>query len=200
MARLYASSVAARRNPAIAAALAKVAASQSAVSAATRQLLPNIFATATLTGRASGWAPSSGDTPYGAGLLPDVPNWDVGVVLQWNLFDATVLARRAAAKKREDAARADLELVHLAVGLDAERAFIALDAALQALPNLQTAVDAAVANQRQADARFKGGLGTIVELADAEALLTNAQLQLAVGQFDVARARAALGRAMGKKP
>jgi outer membrane protein TolC len=70
--------------------------------------------------------------------------------------------------------------------------------ALKAVPGLQVAVDAARANQAQAEARFKAGLGNIVELADAEALLTNAQLQLAVGQFTVARARATLGRVMAQ--
>jgi outer membrane protein TolC len=191
---------AAERNPAIVAALAKLDAQHAAVRAVTRELLPNIVASASLTGRAGGAAPSSGaaDVPYGEGWLPDVANWHVGLILQWNLFDATVLARRSAAKAREDAARADLDLARMSVGLAAERAYLELDSALRTLPGLQAAVDAARANQAQADARFKAGLGTIVELADAEALLTNGQLELAVGQFTVARARAALGRVMAQ--
>ena len=188
---------AAERNPAILAAIARLDAEHAAVRAVTRELLPNVFASAALTGRAGGAAPSSGDTPYGSGWLPDVANWHLGLVLQWNLFDATVLARRSAAQSREDAARAELDLSRTNVGLAAERAYLDLDAALQTLPRLQTAVDAARANQAQADARFKAGLGTIVELADAETLLTSSQLELAVGRFNVARARAALGRAMG---
>ncbi len=189
---------AARRNPAILAALAKLDAQHAAVSAVTRELLPNIFASASLTGRAGGAAPTSSDTPYGGGWLPDVANWHLGLILQWNLFDATVLARRAAAKAHEDAARADLDLTRMSVGLAAERAYLDLDAALETLPGLQAAVDAARANQAQADARFKAGLGTIVELADAESLLTNSQLEFAVGQFTIARARAALGRVMAQ--
>ncbi|MCA1665176.1 MAG: TolC family protein, partial [Myxococcales bacterium] len=98
----------------------------------------------------------------------------------------------------EDAARADLELARMTVGLAAERAYLDLDAALKTLPGLQEAVEAARANQAQAEARFKAGLGNIVELADAEALLTNSQLEFAVGQFTVARARATLGRVMAQ--
>ena len=192
---------AAERNPAIVAALAHLDAQHAAVSAVTRELLPNVFASASLTGRAGGAAPSStmasGDT-YGGGWLPDVANWHVGLVLQWNLFDAAVLARRAAATARQEAARADLALARRSVGLAAERAYLDLDAALKTLPGLSAAVDAARANQAQADARFKAGLGTIVELADAEALLTNIQLELAVGQFNVARARSSLGRVMAQ--
>ena len=41
------------------------------------------------------------------------------------------------------------------------------------------------------------GLGTVVELADAESLLTASQMDLAIGEFEVARARAQLGRAIG---
>src|SRR6185503_13375146 len=150
------------------AALARRDAQHAAVSAVTRELLPNLSASAALTGRAGGAAPSSGaaDVPYGDGWLPDVANWHVGLILQWNLFDATVLARRAAAKAHEDAARAELDLARMSVGLAAERAWLELDAALKTVPGLQTAVDAARANQAQADARFKAGLGTIVELAD----------------------------------
>ncbi|HWE29010.1 MAG TPA: TolC family protein, partial [Polyangia bacterium] len=136
--------------------------------------------------------------PTGDGWLPDVPNWHVGLILQWNIFDATVLARRDAAKARAEAAKADLEVTHFGVNLATERAWLGLSAALDALPGLRATVDAATANNAQADARFRAGLGNIIELADSEALLTNAQLELAVGQFTVARARSELGRVIGQ--
>jgi outer membrane protein TolC len=75
-----------------------------------------------------------------------------------------------------------------------------LDVATAALPALQRAVDAAQANHAQAEARFNGGLGTAVELSDAEALLTDAQIQLAVGQFALSRARARLARVLAEAP
>jgi outer membrane protein len=84
------------------------------------------------------------------------------------------------------------------VALGTERGFVSLNAALHSLPGLRLSVEAAKANQAQAEARFRAGLGNIVELADAENLLTRAELELAVGLFGVARARAALGRAMGQ--
>jgi outer membrane protein TolC len=193
--------LAAQKNPAILSAMAKLDAQHAHVRAVTRELLPIVFASAGLNGRAGGALPSSGnaaDVPYGDGWLPDVVNWHLGLVLQWNLFDGTVLARRAAAKAREQAAHADLELSRMNVDLSTERAWLDLQEALETLPGLQAALGAARANEAQADARFKAGLGTIVELADAEALLTNAELELAIGQFGVARARAALGRVMGQ--
>jgi outer membrane protein TolC len=68
----------------------------------------------------------------------------------------------------------------------------------EALPALQRALDAAVANYDQADARFKAGLDTQLELADAEALRTDAEIQLAVGRFQLAVARARLAHLMGQ--
>jgi outer membrane protein TolC len=191
--------IAAQRNPAIAAALARVRAQTWSTKEITRELLPNLFASAGLNGRAGGMAATAGGpTAYGDGWLPDIANWHLGLVLQWNLFDGTVLARREASKAREQAMQADLELERMVTALGAEKSWLDLDAALRALPGLAQAVAAAQANQQQADARFRAGLGTIIELADAEALLTNAQLELAVGQFTVARARAVLARMMGQ--
>lgn len=189
---------AAQKNPAVVAALARVEAQRSTTTAIFREMLPNVFASGTLSGRAGGALPASGDTPFGAGWLPAVGNWHLGLVLSWNIFDATILSRRAASKSREEATRADLETIRTAVALYAERSYLDLDAALKALPGLAAGLEAARANQAQADARFRAGLGNIVELADAETLLTNAQLELAIGRFAVARGRAALGRAMGK--
>jgi outer membrane protein TolC len=189
--------IAAEKNPLILAGVSRLHAQESATRAITRELLPNLSASAGLSGRAGG-AASSGNAPYGDGWLPDVANWHLGLFLQWNIFDGTVLARRSASRAREEAMRADLDLARMSVTLGAERSYLNLDAALKALPGLALAVDAARANQAQADARYRAGLGTVIELADAETLLTNAQLELAVGQFTVARARAELGRAMGE--
>lgn len=187
------------RNPAVAMAVARVDTQHRLRKSLLHELTPNLVASATLSGRAGGVAPSNGEIPYGAGWLPSIGNWHVGLVLQWNVFDASVLTRRSALLAREQAAEADLEAVRAAVRLAAERAFLELDAAKRAQPSLAELVKAASANQAQAEARFRAGLGTAVERADAEALLTNAQLELAIGRFELARARAVLGRVIGEQ-
>ncbi len=191
-----------QRNPAIAVALSQLESQHATTKAIGRELLPNLFLSAGLSGRAGGAAPGNPPNqalvPFGDGWLPDVPNWHLGLVLQWNIYDATVLARRSASKAREEAARADLDLARMAIALGVTRAYLDLDAALKARPGLGIAVDAARANWQQADARFRAGLGTIVELTDAETLLINAELELAIGRFTVARSRAELGRVMGE--
>ncbi len=190
---------AAKRNPAIAAALSHLAAQTATTRALGRELLPNLFAAATLSGRAGGVTPTSGDVPTGDGWLPDIFNWSLGPVLQWNVFDATMRARRDAAQAREAVARADVDVARLNVALGTQRAWLDLVAALDVLPGLGKAVDAARANQAQAEARFKAGLGTIIDVTDADTLLIRAQLELAIGQFTVARSRATLARTMGER-
>ena len=69
---------------------------------------------------------------------------------------------------------------------------------MQALGALQRGAEAARANYDQADNRFRVGLGTSTELADAQALRTEAEIQLAIGQFQVARTRAGLDRAIAE--
>jgi outer membrane protein len=189
------------KNPLVLIALARLRARESTTRATMRELLPNLFASAGLSGRAGGAAPSSGsaDIPYGEGWLPDVANWHLGVFLQWNIFDGTVLAKRAASKTREEAARAELDTARQSTVLAVERAYLDLDAASKSLPGLTAALQAARANHSQAEARFKAGLGTVVELTDAEALLTSAELDLAIGQFAIVRARAVLGRVMAER-
>jgi outer membrane protein TolC len=123
-----------------------------------------------------------------------VPNWDVGLVLRWPLYDPVVNARRGAAGARAEAARADAATLSQQETAAVEQAYVSLDVARNALGSLAEAVEAARANYAQAEARFKAGLGTSLELADAESLRTDAEIQLAVGEFDALRARALIGR------
>jgi outer membrane protein TolC len=187
------------RDPAILQALSELRASEAATRALGAELRPDLSATATLSGRAGGATPSgTGSLPPGSGWLPDVPNWDVGLVLNVPLFDGVVMARRDAAKARE---RVFAEQLALAAQRDIaaiREAYVATDVARTALPGLARAADAARANYAQAEARFDAGLGTSIELADAEAIRTNAEIQLALGQFELARARAAFGRTIAE--
>jgi len=99
-------------------------------------------------------------------------------------------ARARASKAREEEQRFLLEDARQGVIADVRGAYTALSVAKAVLPSLDRAVDAARANQEQAAARFKSGLGTSVELAEAEALRAEAEIRKALGEFDVARARA----------
>jgi outer membrane protein TolC len=183
-------------DPAILAYDAELQAQEAQTHAALMGLFPDLTLTSTLSARAGGAPLSNGQSS--SGYNPDVPNWDVGVLLSWQLFDEGVLARRRVFEHLEEARRQELDAAKLNAGAAVEQAYAAVDVALRALPALQDSVQAARANLAQADARFRAGLGTSLELADAEAVQVDADIQLALGRFEYDRARARAARALGE--
>jgi outer membrane protein len=187
------------RDPFLAEALAQLKASEQRTRAVGAELRPDVSLTATLTGRAGGAQPTgAGQIPSGNGWLPDVPNWDVGLVLSWPLFDGTISARQDAARAAEQVRRDEIDVTREQEVARVRQAYVQVGVARSALVALENAVIAAHANYDQADARFKAGIGNAVELADAEAVRTDAEIQRALGQFELAQSRAAFGRAVAE--
>jgi outer membrane protein len=180
------------------AARARVRAEEGRARAIEAESRPNLFLTAGLSGNAGGATPSSGSAAPDHGLLPLVPNWDAGLVVAWPLFDATVNARTDRARAQQDVARTEAEVVRQKIVASVDQAYLDVEAARDALPVLVHSLAAAVANYDQASARFEVGMGNAVELADAEELRTDAEIELALGAFELARTRAALGRLMAE--
>ena len=182
------------RDPVMAQTLAQLKAAEDRTRAVGALLRPNLLATATISGRAGG----AGVAPAGDGWAPDVPNWDVGLLLSWPLFDGTISARRDAAAAAERVQHDEIDVVHEQEVAAVRQTFVQVQVSRSALVALENTVVAARANYDQADARFKAGIGNAVELADAEAVRTDAEIQLALGQFDLARSRALFGRAVAE--
>lgn len=187
-------------DPALAGARAQTVALEQQAALIAGRRRPTLLATASFSGRSGGAAPSSGTTLPGAGFLPGIANYDLGVVLSWPLLDVAVRHQQEAAEARARAAQQDVEAAKVRVSQRAlqlaERARVA-DVSLVALEN---AASAARANAAQADARFKAGLGTSLEIADAELLRTDAEINVALGRFEALTARAALETAMAEEP
>ena len=192
-------SAAAARDPRLLQAIAALRVQERQTTAIGAQLRPDLSLTGTVSGRAGGAPPSgNGEAATGGGWLPNVPNWDVGVALSWSIFEGTIQARKDASRAREQVRREEVLGVRQEEVAAIRQAYAAVEVARAVLPGLQHAVEAAHANYAQADARFRAGLGTSVELADAEALRTEAEIHLALGEFEIARARAAFGRSIAE--
>lgn len=187
------------REPRLRAAISALRAQRERTRAIGAEMRPDLFVSASVNARAGGAAPSGGaPIPPGGGWLPDVPNWDALLVLNWPLYDPAVSARREVSRQQEAVRQAELDALKERLGALMQQRLAEAEVARAALPALERASTAAQSNLAQAEARFKAGLGTSVELADAEALLTEAQIQLAIGHFDEARARARLARALSE--
>jgi outer membrane protein TolC len=185
-------------SPTVLESRARIEAQRGATKALEAQTRPNLLATASVSGRAGGASPSSGPVPYGDGWVPGVPNYDVGVVITWPIVEPIWDRRAEASRAREQAYAYEADAL-----LKSQRGLISgayTEAAVsqQTLGALQRGADAARANYEQAENRFRVGLGTSTELADAQALRTEADIQLAIGRFQMARTRAALERAIAE--
>ncbi len=165
------------RDPRILQALAQLHADERRTVAIGAEQRPNLALSGSISGRAGGADPSSGVAANGNGWIPNVPNWDVGAVFSWPLFDPIVRAREDASRATEEVRRDELAQTRFEQGAAIRRAYVGVLVARDALPGLQRAVEAALANYAQADARFKAGMGTSVELADAEALRADADIR-----------------------
>ena len=183
------------RDPALRAALARLAGQQALTRATQRQWAPNLALTASVSGRAGG-APINGGPSGNTGWLPAVPNWDIGLVLSTTVFDGVLLARRNQSQAMEEVLRHEIDMTRRRLLADIQRAYTSFRVAEATLPTLLAAESAAQKNYDQASARFRAGLSTSVELADAEALRTDAEVQLAIGRFEVSRARATFNRSV----
>lgn len=181
-------------DPDIRAALASEYASQQNTRAVRAELRPDLFLSASASARAGGAKLSNGSLASGDGFAPTVPNWDVGVVFAWPIYDGVVSARTHAAAAREQVAAAEFASLKQRIVASVQQAWTRAQSALQAMPSLEKAAEAARANEQQSSARFKGGLGTSLDVADSEQLLVQSEVELAAGRFDYARARAQLTR------
>lgn len=187
-----------QRDPRLAAAIARLQETEQRARAIGSELRPDLSVTTTLSGRAGGAPSSSGLVPTGEGWLPVVPNWDGGLILTWPLFDGVIAARRDAATVEEQQRRDEIDVERLRVVSRARETYEQVQVAHSAVVALENAVVATHANWAQADARFRAGIGNAVELADAEAVRTDAEIRLALGEFDLERSRAAFGRAIAE--
>ena len=185
-------------DPAIFEATKRADAQHAQTNAIAATMRPYVFATASVSARAGGGPPSSGTAAALDGWAPEVPNYSAGIVVTWPIFEATVRARVAAATAREGVARSEVDIARQRAAAIALQVYGSAKIAAESLGALQVAADAARANHAQAEARFNAGLGTSTELADAETLRTEAEIQLAIGHYQLATARAAVGRALAE--
>jgi outer membrane protein TolC len=73
----------------------------------------------------------------------------------------------------------------------------ALEGARRVAANTPIQVEAARTTERQATARYQAGLGTIVEVADAQRLVTQSEIDDALARLSVWRAKLLLAAARG---
>lgn len=128
-------------------------------------------------------------------------NWTVGIMTSWTPFaggselaDLQIASgRKASARAQADAARADAHL-------DTERTRTTLIVALTRLGIAERAVVQSAEAGRIVERKYAGGLATVVELLDAQAVVTQSALGLAQTRYAAIVAAVERRRALGRDP
>jgi len=126
--------------------------------------------------------------------------WEVAVQLSWTLFDGgNRIARFRESKVNVEAAQSRVKASELDISREVEQAYIVVNEAGERIQAAQVAVASAQENFRLAQGRFDAGVGTILELTDAQLALTQAQNTEAQALADYRIAVVRLERALGQR-
>ncbi|HEV8615516.1 MAG TPA: TolC family protein [Methylomirabilota bacterium] len=142
----------------------------------------------------------TGSGTYGATRSDMNEIWDITFALTWTLYDGgNRIARFKEAKANLDSAKSNVKATDLNISRDVEQAYINVTEANERIGAAQTAVASAQENFRLAQGRFDAGVGTILELTDAQLALTQAQNTEAQALADYQISLARLDRAVGRR-
>jgi len=163
-----------------------------------RSYYPRFYFQSTIYGRGSG-ANTDGTTQTGLnGLGLERSNWAAGFTVTFPAFDIfSIRAQKqiAAANERAERARYDQTLDDLTGQL--RQAQASLEGARRVAENTPIELRAARDAEMQASARYKAGLASIVEVAEAQGLLVQAEIDDALARLAVWNDLASVTAAQG---
>ena len=126
--------------------------------------------------------------------------WEIGLGLSWSLFDGgNRMARYRETRVLLDGAQARVRATELDISREVEQAQINVSESNDRIQAAKTAVESALENFRLAQGRFDAGVGTILELTDAQLALTQTQNQETQALADYRISLARLQRAVGRR-
>lgn len=137
----------------------------------------------------------------GTGLPTDNNNLTLGVAVQWSAYDGGLTKEKVKeAEANRDIAKAQFDAAMLTVQSDVSQAYLNERTAELRL----TTADAEVANAQEAvrlaQGRYNAGLGTFLDVLDAQAALVTAQTNRVNTQSAINQSRAALAHAVNSDP
>ena len=163
-----------------------------------RAWVPRFNLQAAMFGRGSGWDNQGNRESGGSGLAPDVPNVAAGLTMTFALFDfATIRAQRSIERHHERAEQATYDQVIQALTGKHAKAVATVRAALKVSENTPVQLSAARDTELQARTRYKTGLATVLEVAEAQQLLVQATIDDALARLGLWRALLGLAGARG---
>jgi outer membrane protein len=163
-----------------------------------RSYYPKFYLQSSVYGRGSGWDPAGKLEGGTTGLAPDRSNWAVGLTVTFPAFDMFAIHSRKAvesANERAEAARYDQTVQDLTGQL--RKAQASLEGARHVAENTPVELDAARTTETQERSRYQAGLATLVDVADAQSLLVQAETDDALARLAVWQNLASVAASQG---
>lgn len=156
-------------------------------------------ARSTLLPRLNGFARYDWNSPDR--LYAGDKNWTLGVMASWSPFaGASELADAQAAASRATAALARADGARANARLEIDQTRIALGVALARLTIAERGAAQSAEAHRIVTKKYEGGLASVVELLDAQAVETQSALMLSQARYATITAEADRLRALGRDP
>ncbi len=133
------------------------------------------------------------------GTLPMSADWWVGAAVQFPLFEGlatTYSVKKANADIR--ATQANSEVLRQDVNKEVEQAYLDLQSGWELIRATKKAVESARENFRLAQGRYQVGVGSIIEVTDAQVQLSRTELRFVQALYDYRTTEARLDKAVGK--
>lgn len=124
--------------------------------------------------------------------------WTAGLVTNWNIFDGNVTrANIAAAEAAQLKAEETAKQTHDSIELEVRTAYLNMHEAEKRIKTAKVAVEKAQEDLKIAKVRYSAGVGTNIDVMDAQVALTTAQNNYIAALYDYNSGKAALDKAMG---
>lgn len=125
-------------------------------------------------------------------------NYYAGLVVSWPIFDGFATDHEVAeAKLHQDAVGHSIDDLRQRIAVQVKHDWLDWQAAIDRVAKSEKTADAARLQLDLADKRYANGLGSIIELTDAERQDTQAAAELVRARVDLSLAKAALDRSTG---
>jgi outer membrane protein TolC len=139
------------------------------------------------------------DSDSAGNTFPLQPAWSVGLNLNIPIFDGFRTTNRVEETVRNYwVIRAQEEAQRQQVALDVEQSYLRLVELQERIKANEAAANAARENLDLANGRYQVGVGSIIEVTDAQTLYTDAQTTFIRALYEYKIADAQLGRATGQ--
>ncbi len=195
---LETAAVASPIHPALSEQAAAIEESKARMKVLERTFYPKFNLQATQYARGTGARPDFTTGGASAGLGPNIYNWGAGFSMTIPIMDLPALRIKKqieSAQERVESAR--LDRIKQDLNSQLEKAKALLEGAKRIAANIPIQLEAARATETQATARYRAGLGTLIEVADAQRLLTQTEIDEKLSKLAIWRALLAVAASQG---